>query len=513
MTTASQRVFVNTIAQYARTIINMLLSLYTVRLVLAILGGSDYGIYTLLAGVVAMMSFATNSLVLTTQRFISYYQGKEDKDQLKDVFNNSLVIHIFLAVLVLVVLEAVTPLWFNGFLNIPSERIPAAKGMYQLMIVILSVTLVTSPFRALLISHENIVYISIVDILDGILKVVFVTLLARIPYDKLISYGVILLGVQLFNFLAFAGYGYMKYEECILPRLVRIKKTLIKEMLSFAGWSVYSVGCLIGRQQGIAIVLNRILGTVINAAYGIAFQISNTTGFLSSSLANAIAPQIVKAEGGGNRKRALWLSQVTCKFMFFLLSALCIPCMFEIDNILSWWLKEVPEHAGLFCIMVMCASMVDALTLGLIHINNAIGRIGWFSVMINTPKLLTFPIVFFCIKGGASLYSVVIAFVSIELLCSLLRLPFIQRRAGLNLKVFCREVFAMEILPVFICVAVCMLFVNLASFKYRFIVTLLASMAVYGISVYGFGLTKNERTIVNGVIQDVLYKTGLNRKK
>lgn len=513
MMTASQRVFVNTIAQYARTIINMVLSLYTVRLVLAILGGSDYGIYTLLAGVVAMMSFATNSLVLTTQRFISYYQGKDDKDQLKDVFNNSLIIHIFLAVLVLVVLEAVTPLWFNGFLNIPSDRIPAAKGMYQLMIVILSVTLVTSPFRALLISHENIVYISIVDTLDGILKVVFVTLLARIPYDKLISYGVILLGVQLFNFLAFAGYGYMKYEECILPRLARIKKTLIKEMLSFAGWSVYSVGCLIGRQQGIAIVLNRILGTVINAAYGIAFQISNTTGFLSSSLANAIAPQIVKAEGGGNRKRALWLSQVTCKFMFFLLSAVCIPCIFEIDNILGWWLKEVPRHASLFCIMVMCASMVDALTLGLVHINNAIGKIGWFSVIINTPKLLTFPIVFFCIKGGAPLYSVAVAFVSIELMCSLLRLPFIQRRAGLNLKVFFREVFAMEILPMFICVAVCMLIVHLASFNYRFIVTLLASMAVYGISVYGFGLTKNERTIVNGVIQDVLYKTGLNRKK
>ena len=139
MMTASQRVFVNTFAQYARTIINMVLSLYTVRLVLAILGESDYGIYTLLAGVIAMLSFATNSLVLTTQRFISFYQGKGDKDKLKDVFNNSLVIHIVLAVLVLIVLEAVTPLLFNGFLNIPVERIPAAKSMYQLMIVILSV--------------------------------------------------------------------------------------------------------------------------------------------------------------------------------------------------------------------------------------------------------------------------------------------------------------------------------------------------------------------------------------
>ena len=213
--TASQRVFVNTIAQYARTIINMGLSLYTVRVVLSVLGESDFGIYTVVAGVVAMMAFVTNSLVSTTQRFISFYQGKGNKEKLKEVFNNSLVIHVFITILVLVALEAVSPLLFDGFLNIPGERVPAAKIVYQLVIVILSVTFITSPFRALLISHENIVYISIVDVLDGILKVVFVTLLARIPYDKLVFYGIIMLGVQLFNFLAFSGYGYLKYEECV----------------------------------------------------------------------------------------------------------------------------------------------------------------------------------------------------------------------------------------------------------------------------------------------------------
>ena len=512
MMTAPQRVFVNTIAQYARTIINMGLSLYTVRVVLNVLGESDFGIYTLVAGIVSMMAFATNSLVLTTQRFISFYQGKGDKEKLKDVFNNSLVIHIFLAILVLVVLEAISPLLFDGFLNIPDERIQAATSIYQLMIVILSVTFITSPFRALLISHENIVYISVVDVLDGILKVIFVTLLARIPYDKLVSYGVIMLGVQLFNFFAFSGYGYLKYEECILPRFGRISKSYIKEMLSFAGWSMYSVGCIVGRQQGISIVLNRVLGTVINAAYGIAFQIASYTNFLSSSLVNAIAPQIVKAEGGGNRKKALWLSQVTCKSMFFLISAICVPCIFEIDNILVWWLKEVPRYAGLFCIMVMLAQMVDALTIGLTHINNAIGKIGVFSVVINTPKLLTFPIAFFCIKTGAPLYSVAIVFVSIEWICSLLRLPFIQKRAGLDLKVFFHEVFLMEIIPLLVCTLVCLLVIKTVNFHYRFVLTIFLSMAVYGASVYFIGLTKNERGIINEIVRNTLAKNRVASK-
>ena len=513
MMTASQRVFVNTIAQYARTIINMGLNLYVVRVVLSVLGESDFGIYTLVAGIVSMMAFATNSLVLTTQRFISFYQGKGDKEKLKDVFNNSLMIHIILAVLVLIALESVSSLLFDGFLNIPFERVSAAKSVYQLVIVILSVTFVTSPFRALLISHENIVYISVVDVLDGILKVIFVTLLAGVTYDKLISYGVIMLGVQLFNFVAFAGYGYLKYDECILPRFGRIKMSYIKEMLAFAGWSMYSVGCVIGRQQGISIVLNRIMGTVINAAYGIAFQIASYTNFLSASLVNAVAPQIVKAEGGGNREKALWLSQVTCKFMFFLLSAVCIPCIFEIDNILGWWLKEVPPHADVFCIMVMLAQMVDTLTIGLNHINNAIGKIGTFSVVINTPKLLTLPVAYFCIKGGLPLYSVVIGFVAIELICSLSRLPFIHNKAGLNMGVFSREVFAMEIFPSLICVMVCLLITNYLSFNYRFVMTIFVSMAIFGISVYCIGLTKKERGIINETVRNIVSKTGLYRKK
>jgi len=69
----------------------MLLSLYTVRIVLLTLGDSDYGIYTLIAGVVSMLSFITNSLVVTTQRFVSFYQGKGDVRKVKDVFNNSLI--------------------------------------------------------------------------------------------------------------------------------------------------------------------------------------------------------------------------------------------------------------------------------------------------------------------------------------------------------------------------------------------------------------------------------------
>ena len=401
---ASQRVLVNTIAQYTRTIINMLLSLYTVRVVLASLGQSDYGIYTLIAGVVAMLGFITNSLVSTTQRFVSYYQGKGDRIQLKVVFNSSLIIHLLLGALVVILLELITPFLFNGFLNIPGERTYAATVIYQIVVVILFSTFITSPFRALLVAHENIIYISIVDVLDGILKVVLVIIMANSDADKLIFYGFIMLGVQLFNFFALSVYSYYKYEECVFPNFRRINKDYLKELMSFAGWRIYGTGCTVGRDQGISIVLNRAFGTVMNAGWGIGAQIAGYTNFLSSAIVNAMSPQIVKAEGSGNRQHSIWLSNVLTKLVFFLMSVIGIPMIFEIDDILKVWLGNPPDNASLFSIMYIVALLVDSMTIGLTHINNAIGNIGKYILSLNTPKLFTFVFVFLLIHVGAPIF-------------------------------------------------------------------------------------------------------------
>lgn len=490
---ASQRVLVNTFAQYGRTIINMVLSLYTVRVVLLALGESDYGIYTLVAGVVAMLSFITNSLVTTTQRFVSYNQGTGDKNKVRLVLNNSLVLHIVLGLFVVLLLELFSPFHFDGFLNIPAERIHAATVVFQIVILMLFLSFITSPFRALLISHENIVYISIVDVVDGFLKVLFAIVLTKVTIDKLIFYGVMMAFVQLFNFIALSLYCYSKYEECCLPNIRKISVVYIKEMLSFASWSIYSTGCIVGRQQGVAIVLNRWMGTALNAAYGIAFQIAGYAGFLSSALINAIAPQIMKAEGSGDRQKALSLSTVTCKFMFFLLSAVGIPCIFEIQNILSWWLKDVPEYAGLFCQMVLVTSMADSLTVGLAHINQAIGKIGPYSIVINTPKLLSVPLIILCFIMGGGLKLVTVIYVLVELFCSLLRLPFIRKTAGLDIRLFVRKVFKPILIPFVICCLVTFVFVVSIKVPYRFVLTFVISMIVYFISIFIFGLGSNER--------------------
>ena len=313
---ASNRIIVNTLAQYVRTILNLLLSLYSARLVLDILGVVDYGLYALVAGVVSMLSFFTNSLVSSTQRFLSVSQGKGDLQRLREVFSNSLLLHILLGLIVALLLESLSPILFDGFLNIPDGRENAAVVLYQQVILMVYVSFIAAPYRALLVSKENIVYASVIEVLDGVLKIVLVLLLPSIPLDNLVAYGWAMLLISFFNLGSFSIYAHTKYAECIFPRLRYFRFTYAKELSSYAGWVVYSTLCIALRTQGMAVVLNRVLGVAVNAAYGIGTQISGMVSFVSTSFNNAVAPQLMASEGGGNRERMWLLAKLESKFSF-----------------------------------------------------------------------------------------------------------------------------------------------------------------------------------------------------
>lgn len=321
----ARRVIINTGAQYTRTIINLCLSLYSTRLILSALGNTDYGIFTLIAGIVSLLSFVENALVVTTQRYLSFSMGHNDMARLKEIFNSSLILHIILAVFIALVIEFIGLFLFDGFLNIDPERIEAARNVYHLTTLMLLISFIAAPFRALLIAHENIVYISIIDVLDGIFKLFVAILISNSNFDRLILYVSLLVVIRLFNLLAFSSFDKVKYKECIWPTRRLFSKSYVKEMSSFAGWTIYSVGCIAGRTQGVAIVINKVFGVLVNAAYGIGLQINGAVAFLAQSICNAVNPQIMKAEGAGDRQRMLRLAEIESKFAFFLMSMVLIP--------------------------------------------------------------------------------------------------------------------------------------------------------------------------------------------
>ncbi len=491
---ASTRAIVNTLAQHIRSIFNICLSLYSTKLILMALGETDYGIYALISGVVIMLGFITNAMVVTTQRHLSFYHGKGDFDYLHKVFSTSLFLHILIGVVVCGVLFLAKPYLFNGTLRIDIERINVAILTYYLSLLNLFISFVTAPYRALFYARENIVYISIVDMLDGVLKLLFAIWLLYIQADKLIAYSWMMTAITAFNLLAFAIYATHKFSEA---RLTFAKEDfsgrLVREMTGFASWTIYSTGCIIGRTQGVAVLLNRAFGTVINSAYGIAMQVSGAIQFVASAVLNAMSPQVVKAEGEQNRQRMLELAEATSKYSFLLLSIVIIPLIFEMSRLLELWLGDVPQHCVMFCNFILVSTACDQLTIGLGIANQAIGKIRNYSLVINSIKLFTLPVAWILLSQGFHVVYVMWGYLIIEIICSLARIPFLKYTAGLSIRHFLSHVYGRIVLPTLIGIAVCWIITTVWQGGLRFLVTIPISILVESVFVWGVSLERNER--------------------
>ena len=490
----AKRIVVNTLAQHTRAIINICLSLYSTRLVLQALGQSDFGIFSLVGGVVAMLAFLTNAMVVTTQRQLSFYHGKGDPSTLRSMFSSSLLLHILIGAVLCFALLALTPFIFDGFLDIPFDRIPTAKNVYYMAILAMVITFLTAPYKALFIAREEIVYVSGVEIMDGILKLAFALCLPFITYDRLMAYAVAIAGIMAFNYFAHSLWAITHFNESVLlPRIHQVTRQNIKELTGFATWTIYSMGCVIVRVQGVAVILNRFFGTVVNSSYGIAHQIYSSVVFIAQAVVNAMSPQIVKAEACNERQRMLRLAELSSKYAFLLLATVTIPLTFEMPEVLSLWLGDVPNHTVTLSRFVILTALCDQITIGLGTANQAIGRIRNYSLAINTIKVFTLPVFWCCLYLGYGVFEAMCVYISLEILGAIMRLPFLKYTAGLSIRHFASHVFGRVLIPLVAMSTVCYLMVTYVELPLRFLLTGIVTVVTAAITIWFFALDDAER--------------------
>lgn len=501
----TNRVLLNTVSQYVRTGLNVILSLYSTKIILEILGSSDYGLYSVIAGVVAMLSFVSNTFVISTQRYLSFSHGLKDKEILTKVFGNSFIIHVVIGVVLLILLLGLTNPVVCNYLEIPNNRLEAAKTVYICVAAMVALTFITSPFRAIFIARENIVYISIVDVIDGILKVVFALLLSHISYDKLETYALLLTLISLFNLFSFAIYALLKYEECRFPKFSDIDKSYIRKLTGFAGWTLYSTGCVVVRTQGIALLINRVFGVILNASYGIAQQISSALVNVAQAIANAMSPQIIKAEGAGDRERMMYLASIECKYGYFMLAMVAIPLMFEMSFVLKVWLHDVPESAAMFCNAVIIAALCDTLTGGLGIAFQAIGKIKKYSLVFGTIKLITIPLAYVLVTLCHEPYYVMFAFIFNEFISSIVRIILLRQTVNMNVTKFLKSTIVPSFSVTIVVVGVCYLINNTINWAYNII--LLFPISIISVIVVALmTMDKTEKDVLNKIIRRIYVK-------
>jgi O-antigen/teichoic acid export membrane protein len=300
----------------------------------------------------------------------------------------------------------------------------------------------------------------------------------------------------MFTFLAYAVYAFIKYEECHIPRFSDFSSEKIRQLFSFATWNLYAIGSTVVRTQGLSIVLNKFLGTIINASYGLALQVSGAATSIASSILNAMNPQLMKAEGRGDRVMMLQYTTKESKYSYLMLSCFLIPIVIEMPSLLTLWLKEYPPYTVEFCRMVIISTIFDQATIGLTSANQAKGNIRNYSLITGTIRLITIPSAWICLNLHLGILWFIGSYLFFEVICGLSRIPLIKYTAGLDVTNYCKEVFLRPLWPIVGNILVCLAIYHIIDATWRFMITEMVGILVAMVLTYFLSLDRSERSWV-----------------
>lgn len=395
----------NTLFLYGRMIIVLFVSLYTTRVVLNVLGVSDYGIYNVVAGFVSMFSFFNGAMNNTTQRFMSFERSSEDKAILNTVFITSCQIQFMIALITVFLLETFGIWYINNVMFIPIERLTATNWVFQLSVLSLMVLILQIPFSASIISHEKMDYYAVVSIVDVIFKLFIVILLPYISYDKLIFYGFFSFALSILNFVLYYVYAKRNFPEIYYNST--FDKNRFKIMISFSGWNMFGALAYTLQGQGLNVLVNSFFGPTINAARGIAFQIQGAIAGFSENIAMAFRPQLVESFAIKDFDRTENLMYSMSKYCYTMIFVLSLPIMIEIHGILNLWLDNtIPQYTIQFTYLVIINMLITCFNLPLSQTVQATGVVKYYQVVRSIIIVFTLPIAWLCLKLGADPTSV-----------------------------------------------------------------------------------------------------------
>lgn len=485
------RIAKNTMFLYARMFVIMLVSLYTSRMVLQALGVEDYGVYNVVAGSVALFGFMNSAMSMATQRFLNFYMVKGDASLLRKVFAMSFNIHVVIAIVVVLLTETVGLWILNTQLNIPLERMMAARWVFHFSVLTFCLSVIQVPFNSAILAHERMNVYAVISIVEVFLKLGVVFFLLNVVADKLVLYGGLLSAVSLSIFFVYLFFSWRSFKEC------RYRfcwdKRLFCEIAGFSGWNIFGQIAQVLTTQGVNMVANVFCGVVVNASIGITNQVNAALSQFSNNFQTAFRPQIVKSYSTGDVAGMQKLTYQASRFSFYLLYLVSVPIIFNIDAILDLWLDVVPEYSATFCELLIWYSYLEVMGMPLVISIMATGRNRNYQLAVSIVIGLNFLFSWLFLKLGFSPEVIFYVKIALALLTLCVRMFYAKRQAGFSILFFARFV----LLPVS-AVAGCVSLLQLGlrgfvdTWPERILVTV-AMETVLVLVIWLAGLSKTER--------------------
>lgn len=500
-TSNNRRIARNTLFLYIRMIIVLLITLYTSRVVLQVLGVEDYGIYGVVCGFVSLFAIFYNSFTSSIIRFYNAAIGRDRSDELADTFRAALIMQLMLAFVVVILVEAVGFWYIRNKMVLPPERLPVAWIIFHISVLSLAITLIQAPFSAMILAKEKMDYYAFVSVLGALLGLGSVFILKAIPYDKLLLYGFLQICIAIVTFLLYVVYCRCNFAEV---RLGKSKNIMLgKRMVTFSGWSLLEPIAYTMSGQGNNMVLNLFFGPAINAAYSLSNQIANAVDHFTTNVSTAFTPQLMQSYSAGDSVRTKNLVLGMTKINYTLQLMLCIPLIVELDYVLNLWLgTEVPAFTASFAIYILIIKTVNSLQNPLTKVVLATGRIKRYMTVTSILVAASLPVGYMLLKRGYdadSIYAGMVVLTVINLFACVVMTSRVFPELRLS------DYLVKIILPCVLCFVVSYFVVRIPSLLLsesfiRLVLTCSVSVIIVGLSSYLLLLNKKERAFLNSAL-------------
>lgn len=500
----AKRAIKNTFFLFIRMVIVLLIGLYTSRVILRVLGFDDFGIYNVVGSVVIFFSFLNNALTNATSRFLTYELGCRNNEGLKTTYSTSITLHIVLAVVLLIILEA-GGVWFvNNELNISANRMRAVNWCFQFSLFTFCIGVIKVPFNSTIIAYEKMNFFALVTIVEKLLQLVVVFVISRSSIDKLVCYSLLLFLVALFILVLNIVYCRATFKNCSYE--ISWNRNLIRKFVSYSGYSML-VNCAdIISVQSRNVFFNWFVGTLANAALGVANQVISLFNMFVDNFSKAFQPQIIKSYAANDKSYFMNLLFSSSKINYYMILFISIPIILNIDYLLNVWLDDYPELTVPFIKAIVIYTMIDSFQQPLWTAVHATGILKVHQIMIASIKILSIPLTYLLLYLGYSSVLTLYLWSALNLICAFARTLYLRKLISLPLGRYLKDVIIRIVLVTMLVLPISFIFseVFINGFSHL-IITSFISSAILLLSVFFIGINYNERRFLINMISNKIH--------
>ena len=475
--------------------LSMIVSLYTVRVVLQVLGVEDYGIYSAVGGIVSTLAIFTGALSAASQRFLSIEIGKGDIKGLNLVFSSLLLLYLLAGIFILAITETAGVWFLEHKMTIPYERMDSAYVILQCTLISFFVSIIMSPFQAVIMAKEDMKIYAYVGVYDVLIKLLIAYFLKLFDTDKLILYALLLLLASISTQLIYLVFTIRKYKD-IKPRLEWNSLT-IKSILGFSSWSFVGSLAYLCNAQGLNLLLNVFFGPVVNAAYNIGTSVKNAVNQLGCNFFVAVRPSLIKAYAVNDLDYVRRLFLFCTKVIFSLLFIIMFPILIETEGILLMWLGEVGNHMVAFVRLMLVWGLLLNISDPITTVVQAANKVKDYHLKVDIFTLLSLPLGYIAFKLGAPPDFALIISILVLLVAHIIRLFILRNIINIGLGDYFKLIVIRILCSVFLSFALSFIF-NLF-IEHLFVRVIIEILLVLVIS-YLIVFDSKERMRVNEMI-------------